>query len=137
MSLVIVNNGRTTLLSQLRTWFNSNTFLKLFINNHTPVRGDVAADYTEATFGGYAQYTLSSWGAPALTADFHALITEIVRTFVCTGAPFTNVVFGYYVVDGGGALLWAELAPASFAVDAINKAYTVIPQFTFTSEFGA
>lgn len=137
MSLVLVNNGRTTLANQLRTYFNANTYLKLFQNNHTPVRGDTAASYTEATFGGYAQITLNSWGAASLTADFHALLTEIVRTFVCTGAPFTNTIYGYYIVDGGGNLLWAELAPASFNVDAINKAYSVIPQFTLTSEFGA
>lgn len=137
MALVIVNSGRLAHANALRSWFNANTVLKLFINNYAPQRGDTAANYTEASFGGYTAVALSQWGAAALTADFHALLTEIARTFIVTGPPFTQTVYGYFVVDGAGNLQWAEQAPTPLAMNALNLAFSVVPQYTYTSETGA
>ncbi len=81
MSLVVCDNGKQTLLTQLLAWLNANTRLRLFQNNHTPVHGDTAAAYTEASFPGYAFIALTAWGAVTLTADFHALTTEALETF--------------------------------------------------------
>src|SRR6266436_3665549 len=118
MSLVVCDNGKQTLLTQLLAWLNANTRLRLFQNNHTPVHGDTAAAYTEASFPGYAFIALTAWGAVTLTADFHALTTEALETFASTGSSPVNTIYGYYITDLTGALLWAELAPAPITINA-------------------
>jgi hypothetical protein len=135
MSLVVCDGAKQLLLTQLLSWLNANTRLRLFQNNHTPVHGDTAAAYTEASFPGYAFTALTSWGAVYLTADFHAFTDEVLRTFTATGSSPANTIYGYYITDLTGALLWAELAPAAVTINASGQTYSVLPRFSDTSEF--
>ncbi len=46
-----------------------------------------------------------------------------------------NTIYGYYITDLTGALLWAELAPAPITINASGQTYSVLPRFADTSEF--
>lgn len=111
MALVISNVVEEDVLeSFLET---ENLFLRLYSNDVTPAETDTAATFTQVTGGGYAAITLAlgSWvitpGAPTI-----ALYTQQTFTFTgATGAPST--IYGYYVVNAGGFLRWAERFPGA------------------------
>jgi hypothetical protein len=135
MSLVVADQGKLDMLAPVATFLGANATLHLYQNNHTPLHGDTAAAYTEATFSGYAGIPLTSWGTPYLSADFHAWIDEVLRTWTCTASSPANTIYGYYVLGAGGRLLWAELAATSVAINAAGQTYSVLPRFSLTSEF--
>ncbi len=84
-----------------------------FISNITPAHGDVAATYTaqEATFGGYARITLSSWGAAYVNASLEAQADEVVRTWTATGTSLPQTIYGIFILSAAGHLLYVESNP--------------------------
>lgn len=79
--------------------------VKLYQNNITPSDSDTAATYTVANFTGYADaaLTAATWGAASAgTITYGAQLT-----FTCSGAS-SNSIYGYYVVNAGGTLLYSE-----------------------------
>lgn len=83
--------------------------LKLFSNNASLSDAIVAADLTEVTSGnGYSSISLtgSSWTTNATGTN----ISYPSQTWTFTG-PKGNI-YGYYVVDSAGAVLWAETFPS-------------------------
>lgn len=107
-----------------------NTFtLHLFKNNWTPSPDDDVSDYTSANFSGYSSAALNSWGGAALNADLFAQVTHPDKVFTHNGGATNNDIYGYYVTDSSGDLVWAERAAAApFAMDAGGKTYTVSPE---------
>ena len=90
--------------------------VKLFCNNHTPVRGDSVASFTEAAGGGYAAKTL---GANTHTVDSGSTPHDISwspQTFTFTGPLTTNTtIYGYFVTNSAGTkVLWAQLLDTPF-----------------------
>lgn len=77
----------------------------LFQNNHTPVDGDTVATFTEANFVGYAAAGAPSWGTPS-TANPSVMSTTSGVTFTCSLSA--QSVYGYYALDSGGNLLFAD-----------------------------
>jgi hypothetical protein len=109
--------------------------LKLYKSNTTPpVDGDVAGNYTECDFGGYVSQVLgtfpaSSWVSPRATT------TAAAQVFTASGAS-ANVVYGYFVVDAGGLLVFAERnAAGGVTIGSVGQTYTVTPVMTLRSEF--
>jgi hypothetical protein len=109
MTLLVPNIGEELALKAfLNHTAGQNLVLRLFQNNITPAETDVAVTYTEATFTGYANVTLtgSSWtvvqGAPTEA-------TFAQQTFSSTAAQATQNIFGYYLTQvTSGSLAWAE-----------------------------
>ena len=135
MSLKVPNGGELKLMDAIRTYLNSNAYLKLFKNDKAPGDTDTTAGYTEADFPGYAGIQLASWSAAVTNADGKGELNETARTFTMTGSSPTNTIYGYYVTDGSNNLLWAERAAAPYAMDANGKTYTVVPKLTGRTEF--
>lgn len=130
MSLVICRTGLVGVVQQLKAYFNTLT-LRLYQNNHTPVDTDTAANYTEATFSGYSAIALGSWSNAFLNSDNYGETDETTRVFTCTVAAPANTIYGYYITDGSGNLIWAEINPAgSFLINTIGQTYTVLPRWT-------
>jgi hypothetical protein len=102
MNMVIPNEGKTVALN---TELNSGStasetwHVRLFKNNYTPVDGSVLADFTEATFTGYAQVDVapSDWGAATIVADVAESTSAVTPTYTCTGGS-TQDVYGWYAV---------------------------------------
>lgn len=136
MALVVLDQGSLILLNQLiSNLFNVELTLCLFQNDHTPTEGDDNSDYVEADFDGYLAVGVDSWTPPYLNGANKAETDEINRTFTQTGTGVTNDIYGYYVKNSAGDIIWAERDPsAPVAMDAIGKTYTVFLRFTVNSE---
>lgn len=83
--------------------------IRLYVNDLTPQVGvTLPGDFLEASFDGYTQYPLDSWGAPTSVYP-HAVSEHPLLLWACTGSGGgAQTVYGYWVTDGTGLLLWAE-----------------------------
>lgn len=110
--------------------------IKLFKNNYTPVAGTTLANLTEADFSGYASVVLAGWTAAAIGAGGRAYSQADLVTFAHNGGVTANSIYGYWVVDSGGTLLWAErFATAPITMSGLGDSIVVIPQTADKSEF--
>lgn len=113
MALVLADVGADEIL---KAYFN-NSFpattkdltLKLFTSNTTPADTDTAATYTEASGGGYAAKTLTNGSWSFNSVNDPSKVSYAEQTFTFTG-PLTGnaTVYGYYVVNADGVLIFAE-----------------------------
>lgn len=134
MALTLVDVGADEFL---KVYFNNdrpaggnNHTLKLFTNDVTPADTDVAGTYTEATGGGYAALPLTngSWTVTVGNDPSDAVYAQ--QTFTFTGALTTNpTVYGYFVVDADGTLVWAERLTAAFTPANNGDNIKITPKF--------
>jgi hypothetical protein len=104
--------------------------LRLFVSNHTPVPGDLAATYAaiECAAGGYAAITTNSWAAVAQNAANQAETDEIVRTWTFTGSGLPVTIYGVFFLDVGGNLMFAELNPTGgITITAAGQTFSYQP----------
>lgn len=110
-----------------------NATLHLFKSNHANNQADTAATYNaiECTFGGYAAITLNSWSAAATNAGNKAETSETIRTFTATGAGLPESIYGVYILDSGGDLVFAELLDSgAFTLNAAGQVFNYLPVVT-------
>lgn len=91
----------------------------LYKNNHVPVVGDVAGDYTPADFAGYTAKTQapSAFGTPTVTAHVAKTVSSTAIVFgPSTEATASQTIYGYYVVDSSGNYLFAEMFTTAISV---------------------
>jgi len=106
MTLIVPNDGEVAMLEKI---IGQTLFLRLFSNNITPSETTTTGSLTQVTGGGYTEKELvvGNWtvapGAPG-TATYNS--PQNFAFTGTTGAPGT--VYGYYVVDEDGTLMWAE-----------------------------
>ena len=134
MALILADVGADEIL---KTYFNNsrpaggnNLTLKLYATNVTPLDTSTAGSFTEAAGGGYAAKTLTngSWTVTPGNDPSDAVYAE--QTFTFTGALTTNpVVYGYYIVDADGTLIYAELLPAPFTPAVNGDQLKITPKF--------
>lgn len=101
--------------------------LRLFQNNIVPADDDVTADYTVATFSGYANSTVPAFGAAVPDGD-DALATATPVAFVHNGGGVSNDIYGYYIVDGGGLLVLADRFAGAPVNIGPGEAWVVTPK---------
>jgi hypothetical protein len=98
----------------------AGAYLRLYSNNYTPVEATVAPDFTEAAFTGYAAVQLNAWPAPTNDGFGHAKSLHPNANFVATGGPGTGDLYGWFLTDASGTLLYAaerfSSAPLNLAV---------------------
>lgn len=108
----------------------NNLTLKLFTSNTTPADTDTAGTYTEATGGGYSAITLTAASFTVSTVGGIAQAAYAQRTFTFSGALTTNgTVYGYYIVDADGVLIYAERAATSYTPLNNGDALMITPIF--------
>jgi len=105
--------------------------LKLYVDDETPSTdgSDTVAKYTEAGAGhGYAAIDLAagSWTVSTVATIAQAAFAK--QTFTWTSNP-TETVYGYFVVNSAGDLVWAERAAATFTPTANGDYFEVTPVF--------
>jgi len=87
----------------------------------------VAADFTEATFTGYAASSMTT--AWTTTAGDPSEATRAAVTFTSSANQAAQVIRGYYVTrNSDGALQWYEYFAGPFTVSLLNDAITVTPR---------
>ncbi len=136
-TLVVPDQGEQILLDAALGKAAATTLtLRLFANNHTPAHGDTESNYTEASGGGYAAIALTAanWvttpGSPTSSA-------YPASTFTFTGAiGGTGIVYGYYITNAAGKLIYAELLAASFTPANNGDTVVVTPTITLASVSG-
>ena len=132
MALILLDVGADEIL---KTYFNNvrpsggnNLDLKLFVNDVTPA--DTGVSYTEAAGGDYAAKTLTngSWTVTPANDPSDAVYAE--QTFTFTGPLTTNpTIYGYYVEDADGTIIWAERLSAPFTPANNGDSLKVTPKF--------
>lgn len=126
--LVPVNGDGLALKNWLNKTAPQDQRLKLFINDITPNKATVAADFSEASFTGYAFKALSgaSWTVTERTSD--AIATYAAQTFTRTASGAPQTAYGYYVVQAtSGIVMFAERFPNPQVVQFNGDFITVLP----------
>lgn len=86
--------------------------LALYTTDRTWLITDDTANATaiEAGFGGYAQQAITDWGAAVVSGNV-ATTTAGVYTFTASGSGLPVTIYGVYVLDVNGNLLYVEKNP--------------------------
>lgn len=101
-----VTISKAARLAMLKSFLAESLTLKLFKSDTDPSRSD---SFNEADFVGYAAIVLTRDGWEY--ADEKAAYPP--QIFVSKKGNQSQNVFGYYVVDKTGVVLWAERFPAA------------------------
>jgi len=136
--LVFTQAGVTSILADAAAAGKilDGALVHLYQNNYNPTPFDVIADYTEATYTGYASQAVASaaWN-PVVQADGSAGLIGPGLFFNPTGTAITNVVYGYYVTDSTGAtVLWGERFAAPVGMTGPGSGFTMVPQLNGVSQ---
>lgn len=108
MAIVIPDVALVDTLEIERASFNAGgTVMKLYANNYTPVAATVLGDFSEATFPGYASANNDPYGAAAMVGPV-AQIDATEAVFTRGVGVGSEDIYGYWVEDGAGNLLYAE-----------------------------
>lgn len=132
MAFVICNQGSLIALEALINKTAPQTIeMKLFENDYTPVQGSTEANFTEATFTGYAKKTLTGSGWTSTPGD-PADVAPGAQTFTSSAGSQNKYVYGFYLVQAtSGKLIGAERF--SEAVHIVNNGDNVVITFDFQS----
>jgi hypothetical protein len=133
MSLVLSDIGASAILAK---YFNgtvpvagNNLTLKLFSNNITPSDTDTAATYVPAAGGNYADKTLAAGSFTISSVGGIIQAAYAQQTFTFTGALTAGAsIYGYYIVNADGVLIYAERAANSFTPANNGDALLITPQ---------
>jgi len=134
MALTLADVGADQIL---KSYFNksqpaggNNLTLKLYTNNHSIADTDTAGSCTEASGGGYAALTLTagSWTVTPANDPSDAVYAQ--QTFTFTGAlAGSATVYGYFVVDADGVLIWEEALAAPYTPANNGDNIKITPKF--------
>lgn len=133
MVIKVTDNGEKTLIDWMLNSTGTNIVLRLYKNDYTPVFNSIAANFTQADFTGYASVTLTrgNWNTPVTNVLGAAEIQY--NTDVSWTTTTSQSVYGYYVTDLSGNVLFAERFSQTRAL--VNgDSLTISPRFTLKSE---
>jgi len=86
---------------------------RLFTAGPTPITpNNATADFTEATFNGYAEVVVTPGSTPVNTPSGEGIALIGDANFIATGAAIPETILGYYVVGPAGSMLMGEYFPA-------------------------
>ena len=132
MALVAPNVGVQEILRRALNYSaTGDVKLKLYQSNTTPGETDTTSTYTEATFTGYAEKTLTGASWTVTNADpSEASYAE--QTFTSSAGSQNQAVYGYYVTNSAGTvLLWAErFTDGPYTIVNNGDAIKVTPKIT-------
>ncbi|SRR5260370_400675 len=134
-NVFIPKQGR---LSDLRSWIAGElgaALVRAYVNNIVYTADRVPADYTEASFAGYAPVGPLAWPAPAINGSGKAESDSPVCSFTFTAGVGTATVFGLYVTDPASTVLLMVIPFISPVVlTPVSPTLARVIQATMTSE---
>ena len=108
MTIIVPNVGEIAIAQKI---LNQTLTLKLYSNDEIPSELDDVNTYIEVAGGGYADVDLAYNG---WVISSNAVCTYPAQDFLFTGPSNSpGTVYGYYVLDAGNVLLWAERFPTT------------------------
>jgi hypothetical protein len=80
--------------------------VRLYVNNYTPVPGSVYLNFTEASWGGYANVPITSGDLSfnGIVGNRAVFLFDPVAFLNSSGSPVTT--YGYYVSDSSGTTVF-------------------------------
>jgi hypothetical protein len=123
-------------LNTLTASWRGARWVGLFQNDWTPVRSSTISEVQPCEFAGYdGLHQLAGWSAAVLFGD-SAVTYAALQQWTYTGGGPGGYVVGYYVVDQGGALQWAERNPAgSVALVVTGDTFPVTAAYALRSRY--
>lgn len=118
-----------TAASFMTTWK-----LHLFQNDHVPTLFDTDADYVEADFSGYVGNVTVVWGMPFVNGSNQGELDSSQFNFTHNGGSTDNTIYGIYVTDLAGLLLFAERFDAPVLMNAAGSTIAYTPKFTMINQ---
>lgn len=87
----------------------ANCVVSLFQENITPSKNSVKADYeaAECDFSGYTTKTVAAFNDPAIDGNNDAIMLSPQTTWTQTADTITNTVYGGWVENAAGDLMFA------------------------------
>lgn len=130
---IFCENGWLEILQQA---LSANILFRihLFQNNHVPVFTDVLAAYTEATFDGYGGSVVLAWGVPFINGSNQAECDASTVTWVRSGGATSNTIYGIYVTDNAGLLVYAERFGAPVSMTSAGDTIGYTPRATLINQ---
>lgn len=129
-NIYIPNGGLNEKLASVRDNLLKTCDLRLFKNDKLPAATDVASDYLEADFSGYARQSLSDLGGVSNVGGVSQISTG-THTFAHNGGPNQNPIYGWYAVSPTGVLIAVSRnGSAPIVLNGAGQSYSV--QATFT-----
>jgi hypothetical protein len=121
----------------LLTYTAFETFaMVLYKNNYTPVPGSTKFSFTDCDYSGYIAQGMSNPTVPLVDINGRAVTQWDTLTFAHNGGATPNNVYGYYIVNSGNGLVWAErFAAAPINMSTALDQIAIVPRFSFRSEF--
>lgn len=127
--IVIPKASRLEQLGAIVTAQLDGGSLRLFQNDYVPDANTLLADLTVATYSGYANKTIATWGDPFLDPAGLATSLAPLQEFEQTADTITNIIYGAYYLDSGGALVWAERFEDSVPMADATSRLNMVPKF--------
>lgn len=92
--------------------------IRLFTNLHLPTCEDTLLNYTELVWNGYSGLILSpnTWNLDAVGSCASEYSYPLLTWVLQPGGGAPQTVFGYYVSNLTGLVLWAEAFAAPFPI---------------------
>ncbi len=108
MSVDSVYVPQSGAMSDLEAWIAGalgSCKVRLYVSNTPYLPTRIPADYTEASFPGYAPVASPAWGSVFINGGGAAETDSPVLTFTFASSSGTATVFGIYVTDSSGTVL--------------------------------
>jgi hypothetical protein len=106
------------------TW--EKVTVHLFVNDVNPGRNSALADFTEASFPGYAGSASITWGLPNVPAGGTARVAGDKKEFQATDATTPQIVYGWYGVGVGADSVNVKMAERFDAPANVNGPLDIV-----------
>lgn len=129
--LITTQQGELDLMSVIQTALKvAGAFastLKLFQNDFAPTRFSVAADFTEATFTGYAAVAQAWAVGPYVNGAGQVEMQSASHNWTPTDGVNPNTIYGWYLVATGGDVICAQRFDNPRAMLGPTNSLTLLP----------
>lgn len=130
------DSGAIEIVDQLRAGWNGQLEVGLFKNDFIPRWDMIMSNLTPCNFSGYGGLQVTTGWSAAVMAGKRVITLAGQLTWEHDGGANQNWVFGYYVKDHAGNLLWAErFCPKEKRMAGAGDSIKVKPHFTIRNEF--
>jgi hypothetical protein len=117
------------------TTLQMGLFTTLTALTHATLTATIIAD--ELSVSGYSRQTVSGWGTPTITADFHAITYASTVTFNNSSGSSSALITGWFLYDTAASkIVAAGLFDNPFVILA-GSSYITTPFWQLTGEIGS
>ncbi len=137
MSTLIVPTVSKQPMLQLTTGlYNEHPYrIRLWQNNIIPGAGTAKADFTEATFTGYASILLSGLVSVAGYDIQNRAVNEWSACTWTKSGVTGNTIYGYWVENISAVLLWCERFDSPIPMTSDGSYLVITPKLTGMSQY--